>query len=186
MLKKSLILITALLILACACQTSHAKAEKDLTGQAFIEITAETWLNSDPIKIADLKGKVVVAEFWATWCPPCQKSIPHLIELNEKFKEKGVVIIGLTDEGKDVVEPFAKKMNMKYPIAIGSQSGREYGVTGIPTAFVISRDGKIAWTGHPMSGLDKAIEDEAAKKAEGAAAPAETKPAETAPAPQGK
>jgi len=163
MLKKSLIFIAVIALVFSTCRASYAGGDKDLTGQAFIEITAENWLNSDPLKIADLKGKVVVAEFWATWCPPCRKSIPHLIELNEKFKDKGVVIIGITKENKEKVEPFVKEMKMNYPVAIGSNSGKEYGVTGIPTAFVISREGKIAWTGHPMDGLDKAIEEEAAK-----------------------
>jgi len=163
MLKKSLIFVAAIAIVISACQVSYAKADKDLTGQAFIEITAENWLNSEPIKIESLKGKIVVAEFWATWCPPCKKSIPHLIELNEKFKDKGVVIIGLTDENKETVEPFVKSMNMTYPVAVGSRSGNEYGVTGIPTAFIISREGKIVWSGHPMAGLDKAIEEEVAK-----------------------
>ncbi|MCX7846770.1 MAG: TlpA family protein disulfide reductase [bacterium] len=126
------------------------------------EINAARWLNTDvhPVSLASLKGKVVVLEFWATWCPPCRASIPHLVELHEKYKHEGVVIIALTDEDYDRanIGEFIKTMNMSYIVGTGSSSARDYGVRGIPHTVVIGKDGQLVWRGHPMSGLDQAIE----------------------------
>lgn len=74
------------------------------------EVKVEDWLNSQPLALSQLTKKMVVIEFWATWCPPCRKSIPEIIELNEKYKDKGVVIMGLTDEPLAKVKDFAKEM----------------------------------------------------------------------------
>lgn len=133
------------------------QAAPTLVSKKAPEISAEKWINSKPLTLSGLKGKVVVVEFWATWCPPCRKSIPHLIELNKRFGDK-VTIIGFTQESLDEVQDFVNEQGMKYPIAVGSKSGKDYGVSGIPHAFVVGKDGKVVWEGHPMSGLDKAIE----------------------------
>jgi len=106
------------------------------------EIQAAYWLNTDPLRLADLRGKIVVLEFWATWCPPCRTTIPHLIKMYEAYKDKGVVFVSLTNEPREKVEPFVKKMNMPYPIGGGSPSGRAYGVQGIPHAFIIAPSGE--------------------------------------------
>jgi thiol-disulfide isomerase/thioredoxin len=143
----------AVLVVAGAAMSAELKE-----GAVAPEINAKGWLNSEALTLAGLKDKVAVVEFWATWCPPCRKSIPHLIELAGKYKDKGVVVIGLTDEPKEKVEAFAKQMKMTYPVGVGSTSSREYGVSGIPHAFVVV-GGKIVWHGHPMNGLDKAVED---------------------------
>jgi len=120
---------------------------------APVELAAEGWLNSGPVTLAGNKGKIMVVEFWATWCPPCRKSIPELIELYNFYGKKGVVFAALTDESLGKVEPFAKKMNMNYPVGYGSKTFKKYGVTGIPHAFLIGRDGKIKWNGHDVSEL---------------------------------
>lgn len=129
---------------------------------ALPEINAARWLNTDvnPVTLANLRGKVVVLEFWATWCPPCRASIPHLVELHHKYKDQGVVIIGLTDEDYDRanIGEFVQTMNMPYIIGTGSTSAQDYGVRGIPHAVVIGRDGRLIWRGHPMSGLDEAVQ----------------------------
>jgi len=122
------------------------------------EIRAEYWLNSKALTLEGLKGKIVVLEFWATWCGPCRKSVPHMIELNKKYAGQGVVFIGLTDELRDKVEPFAKEMKMDYAVGGGSQTLKQYGVEGIPTAFIIAPSGEIAWKGHPLTGMDEALE----------------------------
>lgn len=122
------------------------------------EISAASWLNTTgPLTLSGLKGKVVVVEFWATWCPPCRQSIPHLIDLYNRYYSKGVVIIGLTNEDIAAVKPFAKSMGINYPVGAGSMSGQAYGVSGIPHAFIIGKDGSIVWNGHPMSGLEAAL-----------------------------
>ena len=147
---RSLGLVGAAALLSSALVARAGDAPK--TGAAPPEIKAEGFLNAEKgaVTLADLKGKVVVVEFWATWCPPCRKSIPHLVELHKQKAKDGLVIVGLTNEAKDKVEPFAKKMEMSYIVGYGSQSGEAYGVEGIPTAFVVGADGKIAWSGHPM------------------------------------
>ncbi len=130
-------------------------------GQRAPEISATDWLNAPRLSLAKLRGKIAVVEFWATWCPPCRATIPHLIELHEKYGDKGVVIIGLTDEPKSKVEPFAGQMGMTYAVGCGSQSKGVYGVRGIPHAFVVDVAGKVVWRGHPGdSGLEGAIEEQ--------------------------
>ena len=121
------------------------------------------WVKGEEV---DLSEGVNVVEFWATWCPPCLTSIPHLTAMQKRYKEHGVNIIGISDEPLKTVEPFVKKMGdkMEYIVAIDDNdiTSREYmgryGIGGIPHAFVV-KDGTVVWHGHPMSGLDKAIEE---------------------------
>lgn len=114
------------------------------------EINATKWINSEGVTLAKLKGKVVIVEFWATWCPPCRTTIPHLVALRNKIDKSKLEIVSLTDEPLDKVEKFAKDMKMNYIVGCGSTSGEDYGVNGIPHAYVIGPDGTIKWDGHPM------------------------------------
>jgi thiol-disulfide isomerase/thioredoxin len=133
-----------------ASGVAYAAEASALVGKAAPEVSAQDWLNSPPLALQALRGKIVIVEFWATWCPPCRKSIPHLIELYKKFSGQGVVIMGLTDEPKAKVEPFAKDMGMIYPVGCGSKSSGAYGVTGIPHAAIVDTAGNVVWEGHPM------------------------------------
>jgi thiol-disulfide isomerase/thioredoxin len=151
-----------------------------MVGKPAPEIQAAYWLNSQALALAGLRGKIVVVEFWATWCPPCRASIPHLIEMNHKFAGKGVVFISLTDEDRKTVEPFAKTMKMDYAVGGGSKTSGVYGVTGIPHAFIVDPSGTVAWEGHPMAGLDRALEDQLKKTPPSRMAPRDQA---TAPAP---
>jgi len=91
--------------------------------------------------------------------PPCRATIPHLIELHEKYAPKGVVIMSLTDGPKAKVKPFAERMGMVCAIGCGSPTGRAYGVRGIPHAFVVDVEGRVVWQGHPAEkGFEQAIE----------------------------
>lgn len=134
-------------------------ARGGMRGDIAPEITVRDWFNSEPITLKSLRGKIVVLEFWATWCPPCRTSIPHLNKLNEEYKDKGVVIIGITQESKGKVKSFMKRTPMEYIVgAGGGNTSQTYGVRGIPHAFIIDTKGIVRWNGHPMSGLGGAIE----------------------------
>lgn len=99
------------------------------------------------LKLSDYKGKVVILDFWATWCPPCRKGIPDLVELKQKYSSKGVEIIGISvdQETKDEVVPFIKEYGINYPIVYGNTSVyQKYGgIRAIPTSFIVDKQGKI-------------------------------------------
>jgi len=124
------------------------------------------WIKGQPVSLEDGKGKTVyVVEFWATWCPPCRASIPHLSRLQKKHKE--VVIVGISNEPPEKVKSFLKKMGdqMNYVVAVDKSPSKTtntylqpFGVKGIPHAFVVDKKGRIAWHGHPMANLDQVLE----------------------------
>jgi len=104
-------------------------------------------LNGKSVKLADFKGKVVILDFWATWCPPCRAEIPHFIELQNQYGAKGLQIVGISVDrtGVGSVAEFAKDQNINYPILMADQNvGHLYGdLPYIPTTFVIDPQGNI-------------------------------------------
>ncbi len=125
------------------------------------------WVKGQEVDLAEGKGQnIYVVEFWATWCGPCRQSIPHLTELQAKYKDKGVVVIGVSDEEVSTVKSFVKEQGskMNYTVAVDEAGGtaggysRAFGINGIPHAFIVDKAGKIAWYGHPMGGLDRALD----------------------------
>jgi thiol-disulfide isomerase/thioredoxin len=131
-------------------------------------------LNGEDVALADLKGKVVFVNFWATWCGPCQEEIPSLIDLQNKYASKGFTVLGIAmdEEGKSVVAPFVAKekydvngqqLLINYPIVIGSDDAADGfgGIMGYPTSFLISRSGKqiMKFQGPPdLDLVEKAVE----------------------------
>ena len=112
-------------------------------------------LDGKNVSLSDYKGKVVLVNFWATWCEPCRVEIPWLIEMQKKYGDKGFVLLGiaLDEEGKSVVAPFVakerfevdgQKLPMSYQILIGNDEAADKfgGLFGYPTSILISRDGK--------------------------------------------
>ncbi|MBM4437824.1 MAG: redoxin domain-containing protein, partial [Actinobacteria bacterium] len=119
-------------------------------GQKPPEVNAEGWLNADGTpSLANRQGQVTVVEFWGTFCPPCRTSIPHLNEIQEKYKDKGLQVLALTGEDRATVERFAQGTRMNYAVGYGSNTSEAYGVSGVPHAVVVGRDGKVAYAGHP-------------------------------------
>jgi thiol-disulfide isomerase/thioredoxin len=119
-------------------------------GQMAPEISAESWINlKTPTTLAKLRGKVVVLEFWATWCGPCVEGIPHLNELQRKYAGKDVQLLSLVEEGHATMDKLLKRKTVEYPIGLESGALQAYGVHSIPHAFVVDKTGKIAWHGHP-------------------------------------
>jgi len=98
--------------------------------------------------LSSLRGKVVVLEFWATWCPPCRESVPELNAVYEKFKGKNVEFLGISlDKGSEApsaVRDFVTEHAVSYPVVFDDQNvNRLYGVSGIPAIFIINKDGKV-------------------------------------------
>ena len=97
--------------------------------------------------LSSANGKVIILDFWATWCPPCRKEIPHFVELASKYKRQGLEIIGISldREGVGVVKSFAENNGINYPILMGNEQvvAKYGGIRGIPTTFVIDRKGQI-------------------------------------------
>jgi len=130
------------------------------------------WVQGEPVKEFEA-GKAYIVEFWATWCPPCRESIPHLNEIHKKYQDKGLVVIGqdCAERDESLVAPFVKKMDSKmtYRVALDDKQGGKAGKmaetwmsaagrSSIPTAFLVNTKGVIAWIGHPMELEDKQIE----------------------------
>ena len=101
------------------------------------------------------QGKVVVIERWATWCPPCVRSIPHLNTVYNKYKSRGdFQLVAVTDENEpSKIKAFMAKHGMQYPVAIDTRGcvASAYPSNGIPNATIVGRDGNVWWNGHPMS-----------------------------------
>jgi peroxiredoxin len=103
--------------------------------------------------LADQKGKVILLDFWATWCPPCKVEIPWFVEFQEKYGPKGFIVIGVSvDDPASALKPFGEKYKVNYPLLIGNgrsdiKGPRGYNAAwGLPKTFVIGRDGRICKT----------------------------------------
>jgi thiol-disulfide isomerase/thioredoxin len=161
-------------------------------GMPAPKLQTAKWVQGEPVT-EFAAGTAYVVEFWATWCGPCIVTIPHLNELHQKFVNQGLVVIGqdiwqreeTTEKTQEAVEQFIAKMGekMTYRVALDDKSQDEKGAmartwmdaagqNGIPSAFVVGKDGKIAWIGHPSrlneqilsSVLDGTFDVAAAKK----------------------
>ena len=122
------------------------------------EIKAAEWIEQQPVRLADLKGKVVLLDFWATWCGPCRYTIPKLNAMHRKYKGSGLVVIGLTEfeggaEGREMTRAeesqylrrYKRRQGIDYGFAVedGKETARSYGVVSIPTTVLIDRKGRV-------------------------------------------
>jgi peroxiredoxin len=98
------------------------------------------------LHLSSYRGKVVLLDFWATWCDPCREEIPHFVELQQKYGDRGLQIIGISmDDSPEPVRPFYQQFHMNYPVVMGTAKTGEFygGVLGLPISFLIGRDGRI-------------------------------------------
>ena len=134
-----------LAVMAMATAVTGVRAELPVLGKA------PAWKLKDitgkDVSSADFKGKVVVVDFWATWCPPCRAEIPGYIALQKKYADKGLVIVGISvdEDGAKSVAPFAKAKGVNYQMLLSTDDvvASFGGVEGIPTTFLIDRAGNI-------------------------------------------
>lgn len=149
---------------------SESRAEL-MVGDRAPRLRTGEWIQGEPVAAFD-SNHIYVVELWATWCGPCVQSIPHVNQVWQRFKDKGVIVVGQdVSDSDDAVAPFVEKMgdSMTYRVALDDKSQypggwmaehwwkRKTNICGIPMAFIINRDGFIAWIGHPMGLKDKVL-----------------------------
>lgn len=131
-----------------AIKKKNLYAKTDLRGKQAPKFEVEKWLTKEPSR----EGKVVLIDFWATWCPPCRALIPELNELQTKFKDE-LVVIGVSDEKSDKVLPFMEKTKVEYSMAVDTASKMKntLAVEGIPHVLIIDSTGVVRWQGWPQN-----------------------------------
>lgn len=171
-LLKLIFFSVSLVVLFTACDSSQEKSSnnkamaaaasaQDTTEKEFKEapnFTLET-MEGNSFTLSDYKGKVVVLNFWATWCAPCRKEIPDFMELHEEMKDDGVIFAGISldEEGWEKVRPYANDMEINYPIMVDNGSvAQQYGpIRSIPTTFILNKKGQVEYVAPGMLTKEK-------------------------------
>jgi thiol-disulfide isomerase/thioredoxin len=154
-MKKTLAILVLVLVLFVNSGVSiSSKAAPDAP-----DITIREWLTDDNPDVSSTQGKVMLLDFWATWCSPCVKGIPKLIKLNNKYKDQGLELIALSqDKSSDAVRQLIEDKDINYHVAIDNGTADWYEIKGYPTMVVVNSEGKITWRGYPWQpGLENAI-----------------------------
>lgn len=143
--------LAACILAGCLCSPAWAEDVKPPSTASLYATTLKN-LQDQPQTLDAYRGKVSVVYFWATWCAPCQLETPKLVRLYDRFKEKGVVVIGIALDNADKVRAFIRKMGVDYPTVYGGTSaiqiGRDLGndVGAVPFTVILDRDGRIVET----------------------------------------
>lgn len=144
--------LIALAVTAVLCSCSGSSSTKAASRSSKERKPAPDFTLKDAdgssVKLSDYRGKVVLLNFWATWCGPCTLEIPWFIEFQQQYKNKGFEVVGVSmdEEGWSVVKPYIAEHKMNYRVLLGDDTVSQLygGVESLPTSFIIDRDGKIA------------------------------------------
>ena len=182
--KKTALVVAAILFLGSTFSVNANPVSDEVleVGSKAPALDVENWVNGNKTPVTSFEsGNVYVVEFWATWCGPCIASMPHLSELQEKYKSKGVRVISISDEDVETVEEFLERnvrgddektyreLTSAYSLTADPDlsSHNDYmkasGQNGIPAAYIVGKDGHIEWMGHPAE-IDEPLESITAGK----------------------
>ena len=151
-------------------QARRPKTPNEFAGLPLPPLEVAGWFNTDkPLTPADLQGKIVLVDYWATWCGPCMRGMPDVIRFYKQHRDLGVQVVGFTSEHGAAVEQvknyIESKDGIEWPIAYGA--GLVYqkmGVEGIPTYVLYDRSGTSVWGSHSLDGIEEFVARELAKK----------------------
>jgi len=147
----SFALLSAFLLGSCANQAKSTQVHASSNRKPAPEFTL-TDSSGAQVKLSDYKGKVVLLNFWATWCGPCALEIPWFMEFEQQYKSKGFEVLGVSmdDDGWKAVKPYIAEHKLNYRVLLGNDSVSQLygGLDALPTTYIIDRDGKVAFPAH--------------------------------------
>lgn len=137
------IAIALLLMLQVSAPYAQGPGPCAITGQPNLNFTLKD-LDGKDVSLTAYKGKVLLINFWATWCIPCRTEIPGFIDLQNRYRRQGLQVVGIdVDEDAALVKPYARQMKINYPVLLEQDHAvhEAYGLVGLPTTIIIGRDG---------------------------------------------
>ncbi len=143
----SAIVLMAAVLAGCSSSLTTRAAEAPANSREAAPDFTLTGMNGVSIKLSDYRGKVVLLNFWATWCGPCKAEIPWFIEFEKLYKDRGFATLGVSmdEDGWQAVLPFVKQRGINYPVMIGTDGVAQLygGIDSLPSTFLIDREGRI-------------------------------------------